>query len=310
MRIGSQQAYQVTCGVDLVGGDLSRTTASSLLDCIAQCTATTSCLGITYEAEDEHGSQNCYLKSSISIPIPKDYAVDSAIRIPDDVQDDCEGLAEELSVNNTRFHKYCGMDYPRNDDGVDHANSMEDCLRICADHSECAGVSYEPGMAHSLGYWNCYLKSATATQGLVKQTWKVDSAFAVDTDGNTETTISSSLAPTSTLAAVSSLTLSLPSAPVATSTSSTNNTGGSSPSKAWIAGAVLGPVLGVVLVALLCFLLYKRRQKTRHGHADAVQSSDRDYSDKVAVQRDVRQSPDPQELPAQSPRHELDGRHL
>ncbi|KAJ4351943.1 uncharacterized protein N0V89_007288 [Didymosphaeria variabile] len=54
--------------------------------------------------------------------------------------------------------------------------------------------------------------------------------------------------------------------PSAGSGSSDSDKGGSSGSKAWIAGAVVGPIVGIALIAIIVFLLMRRSKKNKQSN--------------------------------------------
>jgi hypothetical protein len=84
-EIGSTQQFSVSCGLDLVGADLIRQPADSLTDCVNICASThhndARCEAVTYEASAAHGSNNCYLKSSVPALVQQPFEVDSAVAI-------------------------------------------------------------------------------------------------------------------------------------------------------------------------------------------------------------------------------------
>lgn len=282
--VTSPQRLQFDCGVDLVGGDLSSQPATSLLQCKDFCLANSSCLGVTYEAAGLHGTgpRNCYLKSSIQPEVSQSFVVDSAILIPNDVVEDCSQLGSSTNVGGTQFKTYCGQDYPHNDAAGVHAKSMKDCLSVCANNrGTCAGVSYEAAMTQGHGYWNCYLKSATAFNGLVIQPFVVDSAFVID-PSNPVASMSSlpapsfaasiatlaSLPPAISYASVATLSASstlstLGGAATSTGVSSSIRNDGNSLSKGAIAGIAIGALAGVAFLAVIVGILYRRRRRSR-----------------------------------------------
>ncbi len=147
--------------------------------------------------------------------------------------------------------------------------SLQECLGVCAGQSGCLGVSYEASMEH--GYKNCYLKKSASTAGLYKQQFVVDSAFRLGP--------ASSVAASSTTLSLSSTTPSpsLSSAvPVGTASNSATPSVNSAQhsSMAWIAGAVIGPIAFIALVAGLVFLLYRWKRpgtaaQPRHAELSA-----------------------------------------
>jgi hypothetical protein len=283
-------AYQLRCNVDLPGADLVTSSDDNFSDCLDTCTKTKSCVGVTWDG-------HCFLKNIVTQPQSRGYVVDSAILLPTDVQDDCAQLDSQLVIKGTRFKTYCGMDYPQDDIMVKyHANSMGDCMGICVDQKvACVGVSYEAAMTHAWGYWNCYLKSATAVNGLRNQTHRTDSAFVVDNSNlpapssapgpmNTQSSISTSSTggPTSSSEATASR------------KSSSKLVGGT------IAGIVVGSLIGVALTVIMCIVLYKRHRRAlqtrlspNNQHSDNEELSTRKmvYEPEIHEAYPGRQSP-------------------
>ncbi|ETS79704.1 hypothetical protein PFICI_09557 [Pestalotiopsis fici W106-1] len=72
-----------------------------------------------------------------------------------------------------------------------------------------------------------------------------------------------------------------------------------SSSKAWMAGPIVGSVSGIAIIALIIFLLYRRRTAKRTPHSD-------DFADKPQLHSDCVPRPLPEELDA-GMRHELPG---
>jgi hypothetical protein len=223
-----------------------------------------------------NGLQNCYLKSTIRPRVQRDFVIDSAILLPDDVLDDCDKLGSEINTAGQQFKLYCGQDYPYNDLALEHAKSMKECMGLCAGKGNvCAGISYLPAMDQAGGYWNCYLKSATGLNGLKKTTFKADSAFVLDLSRSMTTTLSS-LPPLSSVKGIVTLS-SLPPVSSGGATTptdlnmstglSTSRSGGTSLAKGAIAGIALGTLVGTALLVFACGLIYRRRRQIQEKEA-------------------------------------------
>ena len=278
---GSTQQFTVSCNLDLVGDELENVPATSLLDCIDTCANYHSnngrCEAVGYEASALHGETNCYLKKAVPTPVEQTFEIDIAVAIWPDTVEDCTDLSADFQAENG-FQTHCGQDYPYNDvPGKQfNANSLEACIKMCAAQEDvCAGVSYEASMNH--GYLNCYFKSAVGSNGLTKTSFSVDSAFLVQRNPSSSSaaaTASPSLVPgilSSATAVSSSSSASSTQSPAPTSptdsasptASSTNN----SSSKAWIAGAVLGPLVFLALITVLALYFYRRARGSRRESA-------------------------------------------
>ncbi|KAF2648472.1 hypothetical protein K491DRAFT_737430 [Lophiostoma macrostomum CBS 122681] len=297
-EIGSSQSFNVSCGLDYNGGfaDMYQAASPSLTDCVDKCASHhPQCVAVSYEASEAHGTNNCYLKNATPPLVLRSYVMDSAVAIwPTGNEEDCAGISGDFTTQGVSFETHCGQDYPYNDYKQAFATSLEDCMGQCASvKGSCAGVSYEASMAH--GYMNCYLKSAVGVNLLMTQDFVVDSAFVVKRQSGSSSAISltaqasSSFASTATSDSISSLTpgllLSMSSATTAPSSASATTPGAeasttatgaavahTSTSKAWIAGAVIGPIVGIIIIALLCMLFFRRRKATRRLSAPPAYS--------------------------------------
>ncbi|ORY16887.1 hypothetical protein BCR34DRAFT_583962 [Clohesyomyces aquaticus] len=259
--IGTTQQFKITCGVGQQGEDLQRLDASNLLTCVSLCTAShPRCLGVVFKSDVDPGANNCWLKSTVDGPAQQGNQSDAAIAVWPNVQEDCASIPSDFQSQNLKFTTYCGLDYPHDDYKVIHATSFKDCMGQCASNRpSCAGVSYEASMHN--GYNNCYLKRTASLSGLYTWNFVVDTAFVVASP--VQSSLSRNLpTPTTTLyrqlSPNSTSTISLPSAtqpsPTPTSSSLAQNT---PLSKAWIAAAVMGPLLVVAIVAFLGFFFYR-----------------------------------------------------
>ena len=242
-----------------------------------------------------------------AVPPPReDSDIDIAVALPTNVVSDCDKLDPRITTQGIQFQKYCGKDYPRNDAGKLHTASMAECIDACASRSSsCVGVSFEAAMTR--GYWNCYLKDATAVIGLTTQSFRMDTAFVVNDDKAASPT--SSLASVTSYSQVQSRTES--SAGQVSSPASTTDSNLSSPSagsKAWIAGAVAGPVLGILFIVLVCFFLLRRRRRNAGARDKGVAPWMYAYSKPELDAGHANGMATPLELDARLPRMELEGK--
>ncbi|KAK3389326.1 hypothetical protein B0H63DRAFT_390740 [Podospora didyma] len=82
---GTQQIqntnYSVMCGFIFAGSDLGQNFAPTFQDCMGQCSATTGCQAISFDASQNQGFKNCYLKSAVTDQsnIAPDQGIDSAM---------------------------------------------------------------------------------------------------------------------------------------------------------------------------------------------------------------------------------------
>ena len=245
---GTTQQFNLLCGSDLPSFDMAARPATSLLQCIDVCSSWhPRCDAVAYEASAAHGQNNCLLKYALGSPTTLPYEMDAATAIWPSTQEDCS-VNGTVVVEGYNFQTFCGLDYPRDDTVQSFTSSLQECLGLCAGQSGCFGVSYEASMEH--GYKNCYLKSSASAAGLYKQQFVVDSAFRM---GPVSSITSSSTTPSLSSSSA---------APAGAASNSATPSGNSAqhPSMAWIAGAVIGPIALIALVAGLVFLLYRRKR--------------------------------------------------
>ncbi|KAH9878276.1 hypothetical protein J1614_003493 [Plenodomus biglobosus] len=248
--------FQVVCGKVLYGEDFTQESATSLSDCITLCEANSDCKAVTFDSNSANGPNGCFLKNDIPAPVTRDPLSDSALLLPNDVQDDCSNLAKEVEVKGKRYGIHCGHDHAGHDLRSEHAKSMQQCVGLCSDNQDCTSVSFDPDMAVESMYWNCYLKSSSGLDNLSQAASSMHTAFAINMNSSDGTAASSSITPSSPSPSASG------SIPSTRATLPPDTDAGPASSKAWIAGAVVGPVIGVALVALL-YVLYKRRRRNR-----------------------------------------------
>jgi Multi-glycosylated core protein 24 (MGC-24), sialomucin/PAN domain len=267
---GIAQQFTLLCGFDLPGDDLVQQAATSLLQCMDICSSYhPRCDAVAYEASEAHGSNNCYLKYAVGTPTTQSFEMDAATAIWPNTQEDCT-VNGTVTAAGYEFQTFCGQDYPRDDLVQNFAASLHDCLGLCAGQASCLGVSYEASMEH--GYENCYLKSSATAAGLYTQQFVVDSAFRMGpaSSSASPSTASSASPPTASSAS--------PSTSTSQSTGSAAHIGATSDStqhssKSWIAGAVIGPLVFIVLIAGLVFYIYRRKYlKTRDSGISGVEA--------------------------------------
>ncbi|KAJ5174273.1 uncharacterized protein N7482_000150 [Penicillium canariense] len=137
----------------------------------------------------------------------------------------------------------------------------------------------------------------TATNIFCAEVWSAFSLYR-ELPVSTTSSSSSSSSTASTVSSTQSQTRTSSSIPSQTS-ASTTSTSESNSSKAWIAGAVVGPVAGVAVIAGLAWFMFRRKQK----ETESEKSQEQIYTD---LPQELYTAP--QELPASNSelRHELD----
>ncbi|KAK0702091.1 hypothetical protein B0T26DRAFT_758043 [Lasiosphaeria miniovina] len=82
---GAQQvsgtSFAPMCGFILAGSDISQNFAPTFQDCMTQCSKTTGCAALSFDASQNQGFKNCYLKSAVtdSANVAPDSTIDSAM---------------------------------------------------------------------------------------------------------------------------------------------------------------------------------------------------------------------------------------
>lgn len=77
----SGKTYSIACGTVIAGFDLMQVFAPTFQDCMGQCSATSGCGGVSFDASQDQGFKNCYMKNIVtdgSIIVP-DGRVDTAL---------------------------------------------------------------------------------------------------------------------------------------------------------------------------------------------------------------------------------------
>jgi hypothetical protein len=142
------KTFEIVCGVDSTGGDISAIQTSTFNICIEACAETPNCVDVSYV------EGNCYLKDMIR-PVLTEAAhvwtaklVDAADRLTcDNNKDD----GKEFTTENYSFDIACGVDYAGGDLRALDTPTFEGCLEACDAEPECVNVAYVAPA--------CYLKS-------------------------------------------------------------------------------------------------------------------------------------------------------
>lgn len=74
-------SFTPRCGTVIAGFDLSQAFAPTFQDCMGQCAAATGCAAVSYEATQDQGFKNCYLKTAVAdaTAVVPDARVDTAM---------------------------------------------------------------------------------------------------------------------------------------------------------------------------------------------------------------------------------------
>lgn len=130
--------FQVICGMDYYGGDLSSLQTDSFEGCLEACSANAQCVSIAY------GGTTCYLKSELTRALA-DTGVWSAKRKSVQSGLTCNpGSSSDGTTYTTSkgdFKIVCGKDYYGNDLTATSTNNFEACIETCAKTNQCVDVS-------------------------------------------------------------------------------------------------------------------------------------------------------------------------
>lgn len=162
--------FDVTCEKDVGSADIRHFTASSLSDCINECSTTTGdlCHGVVYRVTDGL----CFIKNADIRTDDEEDKGDVHLAIANSDQLKALPVAcpfgdESLqrAKNGLEFKVSCDMDYTGDDYNFSnkngsriHTETMQECIEVCSTGRPlCLGVAWNPDV--SLGYANCYPKS-------------------------------------------------------------------------------------------------------------------------------------------------------
>lgn len=134
----ANNVFQVICGMDYYGGDLSSLQTDSFDGCLQACSANPQCVSIAY------GGTTCYLKSELTTAIPST-SVSSAKRTSVKTGLTCNSVGSSDGTKYTTskgdFKIICGKDYYGNDLAATNAKTFEACIDTCAATNQCVDVS-------------------------------------------------------------------------------------------------------------------------------------------------------------------------
>jgi hypothetical protein len=210
--------------------------ATSLEDCLNTCIKEHPlCRAVSYNPGLEIGYANCWPKTgfpnSLSTPDSSMGILHSAtITSLDQVNRTCP--SDTVYASGTKnFEIHCGQLNTGTNITSLHTQNITACLDECASSDQsCVGIVFDSSLQG--GYQNCYLQNTTS---VIQD--QAQATYAALTDA---------VIPSST-------TSPLPDQP--------GNSDSGSSSKAWIAGPVIGGIVGVALIAFALFWWRRRKNK-------------------------------------------------
>jgi hypothetical protein len=233
--------------------------ATSLEDCLKNCVGEHPlCRGVVFVPGLQGGYANCWPKTGFPQPliasntllkVTHSATIDS-IMTPDT---DCNKNDTYTSTNDDskNFAVHCGQTNQGTNMTTVHTQNFTACIEHCAENKNgCVGVVYDSTLQG--GFENCYLQNTSSIFNDIDS-----SMYAVLTGKKPK--------PSGTGSSGSS------------GSNSNNNSdssdSSSSGSKAWIAGAVIGPILGLALIGAAFFFWRRRKAATPPAHISEVDSS-------------------------------------
>lgn len=134
----ASKVFQVICGMDYYGGDLSSLQTNSFEGCLDACGANAQCVSIAY------GGTTCYLKNELTTALPNT-GVWSAKRTSVRTGLTCNSFSSSDGTKYTAskgdFKITCGKDYYGNDLAATNTKTFEACIETCATTNQCVDVS-------------------------------------------------------------------------------------------------------------------------------------------------------------------------
>ena len=268
------QKYTVRCNKDIGGSYDAHWTytffnnpfqafyhATSLDDCVHKCMGEHPlCRGVVYNPGLQGGYANCWPKTGFDSNIP---ATGQLLKIAhsatldqiDTPDTKCPKDEEYTSSDkdNSNFALHCGKANQGTNMTEIHATNFTSCMDACATNDKgCVGVVYDSSLQG--GYDNCYLQNTSSVFTDVGS-----SMYAVLTGNKPKSSDS-------------------PSGGNGNNNNNGNGNGNNgnnsdgdnkSSSKAWIAGAIIGPLLGLALIGGLIWF-FRRKKRAAYPAADEL----------------------------------------
>ena len=211
----------------------------TLEECVRICTDQSPlCKGVSWNPDYSIGYANCWPKTGygndkiVTPPTSQGIIHSVAITSLDLPDKECPTDKTYSTTSNNNFNINCGQTNEGTNITNVHSLNITSCMDTCASTEKCVGVVFDTTLQD--GFRNCYLKNTTSTVSD-----RANASFA--------------------LLAGSSIPSSTPSPSSTPGTSNSNNpSGGSSSSKAWIAGPVIG---GLLFLAILAGALFWWRRR-------------------------------------------------
>ncbi|KAF1998799.1 hypothetical protein P154DRAFT_536109 [Amniculicola lignicola CBS 123094] len=223
--------------------------ATSLDDCLNYCVQEHPlCRGVFYNPGLEIGFANCWLKTGFSDGIESPGSNigvihSAAITSLDRIDTSCPSSEAYTTSNNKQYEIHCNQLNTGTNLTSVHRENITSCIDTCSNREKCIGVVFDSSLLG--GYENCYLQNTTS---VITDQASATYAILADTP-----------LPSSTSSATSS--------PSSSASSDSSTSSSNSPSRAWIAGPVIGGLAGLAIIGLAIF--WWRRYKSPTSKAAA-----------------------------------------
>ncbi len=153
--------FDIACGVDYAGGDMSSRNTNTFKECVDACGSTPGCVDVAYSAP------SCYLKNTLTAPRSSSHVWTAVRRDADADPLTCEDKkwdAREFTTKDNRVYSIgCGDDYPGGDMAAVDSATFQACLEACDATSGCINVAYVAP--------RCYLKNVANTPAKGTHVW-------------------------------------------------------------------------------------------------------------------------------------------
>jgi hypothetical protein len=171
--------YQLSCGEDHYGGDLSDARSATFLGCVPICNANPDCIGFSYMPG------TCYLKHKLtgekafndvdfalnlarkpgyrpSSPSSSASPITPPVSTPNPAAGSCGSISTDKYTNesNEVYTIECGRDHLGGDIGAKEGKTFVDCMGICDKTKQCIAFAWTGGNGHG----TCFLKGKITTR--------------------------------------------------------------------------------------------------------------------------------------------------
>ena len=134
----SSGSYDILCGTDYWGGDLSSQSADTFETCLKACDSATGCVSVSYSGN------NCYLKQTLTDAVSSTNVWAAKRHGAAKGGVSCVGNVSHGTIYQSAKSKFdiiCGKDYYGSDLAVASTSSFEACIEACDANAQCVDVS-------------------------------------------------------------------------------------------------------------------------------------------------------------------------